>query len=96
MVNSCEQITELTSEQREKLISKLERTEFELFGTSIYVKFPRVDHPKWGENNYLPVACVWKAKDELLNDIYFFELVNTDEKFPEDYHSRLKEICKDL
>lgn len=91
---SIKSIGSLSSEQVDSLIKKLDEAEFEFFGLiifwnrgisradrvgHIYVKYPKC---------HLPVGFISAREDKK----YDFKLVNTDVEFPEDYHSKLREI----
>jgi len=92
---SFEKIRKIGTESKDSLIKKLEDSKFEVCGFTIYVKEPKSGHPMVGRH-YLPVGGFIKERDKLLNEFYTLEIVNLDEKFPEDYHSKLKEIYNSI
>jgi len=82
----------LTEGQRKKLVSLLDPCGFELSTQGrIDVKTPLKGHPDWtpeiyhrqGKTFYLPVGFL--ADSEV-------NLVNTDQKFPRDYHAQLRAL----
>lgn len=95
-------IGSLSGEQVDSLIEKLDEDDFKFSGVIIFgnqkfsradrvgpinVKYPKPNHPSFSECP-LPVGFILAKEDGK----YEFELVNTDKKFPEDYHSRIREI----
>lgn len=90
-------IGNLSSTQLDSLIKKLDETGFKVSGLStdkvgpIDVKSPKPKHPSFSGCT-LPVGFISIEEDVK----YKFELVNTDEKFPEDYHSKLRDIYQSL
>jgi len=83
-------VRKMSSEQKNILIEKIKISGFYLMpwffnpiskGLHIFVKEPKEGHPR-AFNSYLPVGFIGKNA----------ELVNLSRKFPEDYHSRLREI----
>ncbi len=55
----------------------------------INVKEPRKNHPKYNDV-LLPVGFIGRERS---GDNYCIQLVNTDLKFPEDYHERFRRLC---
>lgn len=105
MITNIECIRDdLSEEQKNNLVSKLVDTEFKFVQAVTFskdckrmvtnigwvkVREPRPDHPQFDEH-YLPIGFIGaSSKNE---GKYYAELVNTDEKFPENYHSRLRKI----
>jgi len=78
----------LNEKQKKLLVSKLIESDFTISSTGhVSVKKPQKDHPQWGSGHYLPVGFIGKD---------YADLVNLDEKFPEDYHAQLRDIYRSI
>ncbi len=69
--------------RRRELVKKLFEAGFTVTeGGNVYISDPKDGHPRIGKH-FLPVGYINRS---------FARLVNLDEAFFEDYHSKLKEI----
>ena len=81
---------DIAPSQRATLVERLEQNGFILgLMGNIYVKNKKPEHPRNTSmfHSGLPVAFVGPD---------YLALVNTDERFPEDYHGKLKQISESL
>ncbi len=91
MVKSVEIIRkDLSLEQIRNIYIKLNESGFYVSDQDqIHVKNPKENHPKnldW----YLPIGYISTSYSRKPKN--YVELVNLNKKFPEDYHSKLREI----
>ncbi|VVB82012.1 Uncharacterised protein [uncultured archaeon] len=96
----------LNFDQKKTLLNKLNSSGFTITSLGhvllIDVKHPKKGHPKT-QDKFLPVGQLriqFRETDgKFTYDGYspaYFELVNLDKKFPEDYHSQLKRIASTI